>query len=71
MKQLLRGGRWRISPKVNGGGWSKPVNFSGGLDWLRESGVEVIDLESEECTRLLGDWIAAHPELWNEDIGED
>lgn len=47
------------------------VNFPGGLDWLREAGVEVIDLHSAECIRLLGDWIAAHPEVWNEDIGED
>jgi creatinine deaminase len=31
----------------------------------------VIDLHSEECIRLLGDWIAVHPELWNEDIGEE
>jgi len=47
------------------------VNFPGGLDWLRENGIEVIDLHSAECIRLLGDWIAAHPEVWNEDIGED
>lgn len=47
------------------------VNFQGGADWLREHGVEVIDLHSAECIELLGDWIATHPELWNEDIGED
>jgi cytosine deaminase len=47
------------------------VNFPGGLDWLRENGVKVIDLHSEECVRLLADFIAAHPEVWNEDIGED
>lgn len=45
------------------------VNFRGGLDWLRENGVTVIDLESAECVRLLGDYIAAHPEVWGEDIG--
>ncbi|MGD2114096.1 MAG: nucleoside deaminase [Acidobacteriota bacterium] len=45
--------------------------FRGGLDWLRERGVEVIDLESEECRRMLAGFIAARPELWNEDIGED
>src|SRR5437016_10012998 len=46
------------------------VNFQGGLDWLRESGVAVVDLGSADCIRLLGDWIAAHPDLWGEDIGE-
>ncbi|HBL27160.1 MAG TPA: tRNA-specific adenosine deaminase [Acidobacteria bacterium] len=47
------------------------VNFPGGVDWLRENGVEVVDLASPECIRLLADYIAAHPEVWNEDIGED
>lgn len=47
------------------------VNFPGGLDWLREAGVQVIDLHSEECVRMLADYIAAHPEVWNEDIGVD
>ncbi|WP_049623600.1 nucleoside deaminase [Frateuria defendens] len=47
------------------------VNFPGGLDWLREHGVKVVDLASEACIHLLGDWIAGHSEVWNEDIGED
>jgi cytosine/creatinine deaminase len=47
------------------------VNFQGGVDWLRENGVEVIDLGSAECIQLLGDYIASNPEVWNEDIGED
>jgi cytosine deaminase len=46
-------------------------NFSGGVDWLRANSVEVIDLDSQECRELLADYIAAHPEIWNEDIGED
>jgi creatinine deaminase len=46
-------------------------NFQGGIDWLRENGVEVVDLESDQCTQLLRWFIQAHPELWNEDIGED
>ena len=47
------------------------VNFQGGVDWLRESGVEVIDLGSKECMDLLADYITTHPEVWNEDIGEE
>ncbi len=46
------------------------VNFQGGVDWLKENGVEVIDLNSAECIALLGEYIAANPEIWNEDIGE-
>jgi len=45
--------------------------FAGGLDWLRENGVEVIDLDSRECRQLLERFISQHPEIWNEDIGED
>jgi len=44
--------------------------FQGGIDWLRERGVRVVDLASSECEKMLGDYIAAHPEIWNEDIGE-
>jgi cytosine deaminase len=47
------------------------VNFPGGLDWLRENGVEVVDLRSQECIDMLAGYIAAHPEVWNEDIGEE
>jgi creatinine deaminase len=44
--------------------------FRGGIDWLRTRGVNVIDLESGECEKMLGEYIAAHPEIWNEDIGD-
>lgn len=44
--------------------------FRGGIDWLRERGVDVIDLDSAECASLLGAFIEAHPDVWNEDIGE-
>ncbi len=44
--------------------------FQGGLEWLRENGVEVIDLDSQECVDLLNTFIQSHPEIWNEDIGE-
>src|SRR5215212_5546552 len=43
--------------------------FQGGADWLRETGVKVVDLDSEACRTLLEGFIAEHPEVWNEDIG--
>lgn len=47
------------------------VNFSGGIDWLRENGVNVIDLDNPQCIEMLGDYIATNPAIWNEDIGEE
>jgi creatinine deaminase len=44
--------------------------FSGGVVWLRERGVEIVDLDSPECVTLLGGYIQSNPEIWNEDIGE-
>ena len=44
-------------------------NFQGGATWLREQGVEIINLDSAECVALLADFIAEHPDLWHEDIG--
>jgi len=44
--------------------------FQGGIDWLRERGIEVIDLDSSECEQLLKSFITAHPQVWDEDIGE-
>jgi creatinine deaminase len=46
-------------------------NFQGGVEWLRSLGVNVIDLDSEECASLLARYIAKNPEVWNEDIGEE
>ena len=46
-------------------------NFAGGLDWLRSAGVNVIDLNDEECVELLANYIRKNPAVWNEDIGED
>jgi len=47
------------------------VNFRGGIDWLQENGIKVIDLASKECVQMLGKFIAENPALWHEDIGED
>ena len=44
--------------------------FRGGIDWLRENGVAIVDLDSDECAELLQGFIAAHPDVWGEDIGE-
>lgn len=46
------------------------VNFQGGIDWLRENGVNVIDLNSQECVEMLAGYIGRNPEIWNEDIGK-
>lgn len=46
-------------------------NFEGGLDWLRSLGVNVIDLDSQQCISLLANYINANPTIWHEDIGQD
>ena len=46
-------------------------NFQGGIDWLRSLGVNVIDLDSEECASMLQNYIRCNPAIWNEDIGEE
>jgi cytosine/creatinine deaminase len=43
--------------------------FLGEEELLRGRGVTVAVLQDPDCERLLGDFIRAHPELWNEDIG--
>jgi creatinine deaminase len=47
------------------------VNFYGGQDWLEEHGTAVTTLNDPELIKIMGDFIAANPELWNEDIGEE
>jgi len=59
--------QFRIGAVVAG----ESVNFSGGLVWLRENGVAVYDLHDAACITLLAEYIAAYPEIWNEDIGEE
>ncbi len=46
-------------------------NFQGGMEWLHSLGVHVVDLNSEECVAMLGQYIHANPAVWNEDIGEE
>lgn len=45
------------------------TNFHGGHEWLADLGVEIVILDDERCTALLGKFIAERPELWHEDIG--
>ncbi|NEM91879.1 deaminase [Galbitalea soli] len=47
------------------------VNFFGGQDWLAENGTEVTTINDPELITIMGDFIRANPELWNEDIGEE
>ena len=41
-----------------------------GIGWLRENGVNVIDLNDASCIEMMGRYIAENPDVWNEDIGE-
>ncbi|WP_433869372.1 nucleoside deaminase [Saccharopolyspora sp. CA-218241] len=44
--------------------------FHGGHDWLAEHGVEVVLLDDDACAELMAGFVAEHPGLWYEDIGE-
>jgi len=46
-------------------------SFLGGQDWLAENGVELTVLNDPTLITMMGDFIETHPDLWNEDIGED
>ena len=45
--------------------------FMGGEELLRSRGVEVVVVDDLDCVALMAEFIAAHPQLWNEDIGEE
>ncbi len=44
--------------------------FSGAKEFMESMGVEVINLDSEECKEMMRKFINENPRLWNEDIGE-
>lgn len=46
------------------------TTFLGAEELLRSHGVEVVNASSQRCVELMTDFIAEHPDLWNEDIGE-
>ena len=67
---------WYCSGLVRQFGISRVVvgecrTFTGGHEWLAGLGVEVVVLDDDACAGLLQGWIAAHPQVWAEDIGED
>jgi cytosine deaminase len=45
--------------------------FMGAEDWLRDHGVEIEVFDDRECIELMSRFIADHPDVWNEDIGEE
>jgi cytosine deaminase len=66
---------WYCSGLIRQFGISRVVigearNFVGGHDWLAEHGVEVVLFDNEECVEMLARFIADHPDVWDEDIGE-
>lgn len=54
-------------PKVIVG---ESVTFNGAREFMESHGVEVIDLNDQECIDMMTQFINDKPELWNEDIGE-
>jgi creatinine deaminase len=67
---------WYCSGLIRQFGISRVVigeatTFFGGHEWLAENGVEVVLLDDPTCVQMMTDFIAARPELWHEDIGED
>lgn len=43
--------------------------FTGREDWLRAEGVRIVLADDPRCVALMREFIASHPELWDEDIG--
>ncbi|MFE3184036.1 nucleoside deaminase [Streptomyces violascens] len=65
---------WYCSGLVRQFGISRVVvgedeTFQGGQEWLARHGVEIVVLGDPECVAMMKEFIAANPELWNEDIG--
>lgn len=67
---------WYCSGLVRQFGISRLVvgestTFTGGHDWVAEHGVEIVVVDDERCVELMSAFIAEHPALWHEDIGEE
>jgi cytosine/creatinine deaminase len=46
------------------------VNAQGGMHWLRQQGIDIVDLHSQECIDLIAKFQGMRPDLWKECIGE-
>src|SRR5271163_251687 len=46
------------------------VNAQGGVEWLRQQGIEILDLASPECIGMMAAFQRENPKLWHECIGE-
>jgi cytosine deaminase len=46
------------------------INAQGGMHWLREQGIDIVDLQSQECIELIAEFQRIRPDLWKECIGE-
>jgi creatinine deaminase len=44
--------------------------FAGAREFMESHGIEVVDLNIDECKQLMSEFIRNHPLLWNEDIGK-
>jgi|ERR1700728_2221468 creatinine deaminase len=44
-------------------------NFMGAEDLFRQRGVELVVLDDADCIQMMAEFIRAHADLWNEDIG--
>jgi cytosine/creatinine deaminase len=67
---------WYCSGLIRQFGFARVIvgesrTFQGGIGWLRSLGIEVIDLDSQDCVALLTAYIQKNPAVWNEDIGEE
>jgi creatinine deaminase len=67
---------WYCSGLIRQFGFRKVIvgesqTFRGGVDWLRENGIEIQDLNLPECIQLMSNYISNNRDVWNEDIGED
>ncbi len=46
------------------------ITFEGAHEFMRQHGVEVVNLQLPACIEMMEQFIEEHPELWWEDIGE-